>query len=102
MLVDVLVLPGDWPLPRRIVRGACTATWAGQRCAAAWGILPAAGRGLLVQFRTGQIRARACPAEPVAVGAVFWFAHAAGHFRQVLVTHHGGQERHGIRPARPC
>ena len=102
VLVDVLVLPGDWPLSPQIVRGACSATWAGQRCAAAWGILPAAGRGLLVQFSQGRIRAQACPAEPVAVGGVFWFAQTAGRFRHVLVTHHGGQERHGIRQARPC
>lgn len=101
-LVDVLVLPGDWPLSPRIVRGANAVTWAGQRCAAAWGILPAAGRGLLVQFRSGRIRTQACPAEPVAVGGVFWFAQAAGRFRHVLVTHGGGQERHGIHPARPC
>jgi hypothetical protein len=102
MLVDVLVLPGDWPLSPHIVRGACSANWAGQRCAAAWGVLPAAGRGLLVQFRAGRIREQAYPAEPVTVGGVFWFAHAAGQFRHVLVAHRGGQERHGIRPARPC
>ena len=100
--VDVLVLPSDWPLSRRIVRGAYAATWAGQRCAAAWGILPAAGQGLLVQFRRGRIRSQACAAEPVAVGGVFWFAQAAGRFRHVLVSHGGGQERHGVRPARPC
>jgi hypothetical protein len=100
--VDVLVLPSDWPLSRRIVRGAYAATWAGQRCAAAWGILPAAGQGLLVQFRRGRIRSQACAAEPVAVGGVFWFARAAGRFRHVLVSHGGGQERHGVRPARPC
>jgi hypothetical protein len=69
---------------------------------AAWGVLPAAGRGLLVQFRTGRIHTQACPAEPVLVGGVFWFAHATGRFRHVLVTHGGDQERHGIRPARPC
>ncbi len=101
-LVDVLVLPPGWPLTRHIVRGACSATWGGQRGAAAWGILPGAGRGLLAQFRSGRIRAQACPAQPVAVGGVFWFAQAAGSFRQVLVTHAGGQERHCIRPARPC
>jgi len=102
LLVDVLVLPGDWPQSRRIVRGGCSATWAGQRCAAAWGVLPAAGQGLLVQFRQGRIHPEACPAEPVAVGGVFWLAHVAGRFRHVLVTHRGGRERHGIRPARPC
>jgi len=101
-LVDVLVLPREWPAVRRIVRGACAATWSGQRCAAAWGVLPAAGQGLLVQFRPGRIRSQPCPAEPVTVGGVFWFAQASGRFRQVLVTHRGGQERHGIRPARPC
>jgi hypothetical protein len=94
VFVDLLVLPADWPLAPHIVRGACSA--------AAWGILPAAGRGLLVQFRTGRVRTQACPAEPVAVGGVFWFAHAAGRFRHVLVTHGGGQERHGVRAARPC
>lgn len=102
VLVDVLVLPGDWPSSQRIVRGAGMATWAGRRCAAAWGILPAAGRGLLVQFRTGRFRAAACPSEPVAVGGVFWLAQAPGRFRHVLVTHGGGQERHSIHPARPC
>ncbi len=102
VFTDLLVLPADWPLAPHIVRGACSATWAGQSYVAAWGILPAAGRGLLVQFGTGRIRTQACPAEPVPVGGVFWFAHAAGRFRHVLVTHGGGQERHGIRPARPC
>ena len=102
VLVDVLVLPGDWPLSPRIVRGACTVTWAGLRCAAAWGVLPAAGRGLLVQFRSGRFHTQTCPADPVAVGGVFWFAQAAGRFRQVLVAHGGGQERHGLRAARPC
>ena len=102
VLVDVLVLPSDWPLSPRIVRGGCSAIWAGQRCAAAWGILPAAGRSLLVQFGRGRIRSQASPAQPVAVGGVFWFAQAAGHFRHVLVTHRGGRERHGIRSARPC
>ncbi len=102
VFVDLLVLPGDWPFAAHLVRGACSATWAGQSYAAAWGILPAAGRGLLVQFRQGRIHPDICPAEPVAVGGVFWFAHAAGRFRHVLVTQAGGQERHGIRPARPC
>ncbi len=100
--MDVLVLPRDWPLSRRIVRGACSAAWAGQRCTAAWGILPAAGRSPLVQFSRGRIRSQACPAQPVPVGGVFWFAHAPGRFRQVLVTHRSGRERHRIRPARPC
>ncbi len=102
VLVDVLVLPSDWPLSPRIVRGGCSAVWAGQRCAAAWGVLPAAGRSLLVQFGRGRIRSQASPAQPVAVGGVFWFAQAAGHFRHVLVTHRDGRERHGIRSARPC
>lgn len=101
-LVDVLVLPIDWPLSPRIVRGAYAATWAGQRCAAAWGVLPSAGQALLVQFSQGRIRSQACPAEPVTIGGVFWFAQAAGRFRHVLVTHRNSQERHGIRPARPC
>jgi hypothetical protein len=96
-LVDVLVLPGDWPLPRRIVRGAYSAAWAGQCCAAAWGILPAAGQGLLVRFSRGRIRSEVCHAELVPVGGVFWFAQAAGRFRQVLVTHGSGQERQVIR-----
>jgi hypothetical protein len=96
-LVDVVVLPGDWPLARRIVRGAYSATWAGQRCAAAWGILPPAGRGLLVRFSRGRIRSEVCHAEPVPVGGVFWFAQTAGQFRHVLVTHGSGQERQVIR-----
>ena len=45
VFVDLLVLPGDWPLAPHIVRGACSATWAGQSYVAAWGVLPAAGRG---------------------------------------------------------
>ena len=102
VLVDVLVLPGDWPSPRHLTRGGCSVTWAGQRRTAAWGILPAGGRALLVQFRSGRIHRQACPAQPVTVGGVFWFAEVAGHSRHVLVTHHGSQERHGIRPARPC
>ena len=102
VFVDLLVLPGDWPRSAHIVRGGCSAAWAGHAYAAAWGILPAAGRGLLVQFRAGRVRTEACPAEPVAVGGVFWFAHVAGRFRHVLVTHGGGLERLGIRPARPC
>ena len=55
-----------------------------------------------MQFSRGRIRSQACPAQPVPVGGVFWFAHAPGRFRQVLVTHRSGRERHGIRPARPC
>jgi hypothetical protein len=102
LLVDVLVLPSNWPLSPRIIRGACSVTWAGQRFAAAWGVLPPAGRDLLVEFSRGRIHTQACPAEPVTVGAVFWFAHTAGHFRHVVVTQRGGQERHDIRPARPC
>jgi len=103
VFVDLLVLPADWPLAPHVVRGASSATWAGQSYAAAWGILPPAGRDLLVQFRHGRIHPEAWPAEPVAVGGVFWFAYVAGRrFRHVLVTHGGGQERHGIRPARPC
>jgi hypothetical protein len=102
VFVDLLVLPGDWPLCPHLVRGACSATWAGQRYAAAWGILPTAGRGLLVQFRAGRVHTQACLAQPVAVGGVFWFAEVAGRFRYVLAAHTGGQERHGIRPARPC
>lgn len=102
VFVDLLVLPADWPLAPHVVRGACSAAWAGQSYVAAWGILPAGGRGLLVQFRQGRIHPEAWPAEPVPVGGVFWFAHMAGRFRHVLVAHGGGQERHGIRPARPC
>jgi len=102
VLVDLLVLPGDWPSSPRIIRGAYSAAWAGRPCAAAWGILPAAGQTLLVRFSRGRIQPQACPAEPVPVGGVFWFAHAAGRFRHVLVAHRGGQQRHGIRPARGC
>ena len=100
VFVDLLVLPGDWPLAPHIVRGACSATWAGQCYAAAWGILPAAGRGLLVQFRHGRIRPQACPAEPVAVGGVFWFAHAAGRFRHVLVPTAAARSGTASAPAR--
>ncbi len=102
VMVDVLVLPRDWPRAPRIVRGAYSASWAGQPRAAAWGVLPAAGRTLLVRFRRGRIRAQVCPADPVTVGGVFWFAEVPGRFGQVLVTHGSGQERHGVRPARPC
>ena len=63
VFVDLLVLPADWPLAPHIVRGACSATWAGQSYVAAWGILPPAGRGLLVQFRLGRIHPEAWPAD---------------------------------------
>lgn len=107
-MLDVMVAPALAPrvlashvLAPRVLRGACSLTWAGQPCAVAWGFLPARP-GFSVWFTRGPARSR-CFAAPVSVIAGrFWVAPAEGRFRAVAVRHDGGRDRCQVRAARPC
>ncbi len=61
-LVDVMVAPALAP---RVLRGACTLAWAGQRCAVAWGLL--AGQPWILGVlhpRPGTLRSASWPRSP--------------------------------------
>ena len=88
-------------LAPRVLRGACSLTWAGQRCAMAWGFLPA-GPGLSVWFTRGRARSRRAAAEVTVIAGSFWMATARGRFREVTVQHDGGPDRCRVGAARPC
>jgi hypothetical protein len=97
-LVDVMVASALAP---RVLRGACSLTWAGQDCAVAWGLLP--GRpGFSVWFTRGQARSGRSAAEVTVIAGSFWIAPAGGRFREVTVQHDGGRDRCRVRAARPC
>jgi hypothetical protein len=96
-LVDVMVAPALAP---HVLRGACSLTWAGQRCALAWGLLPARP-GFLVWFTRGPVRSGRSAAEVTVVAGSFWIAPAGGRFREVTVEHGGGRDRCRVRAARP-
>jgi hypothetical protein len=94
-LVDVMVAPA---LASRALRGACSLTWAGQRCAVAWGFMPARP-GFSVWFTRGRARSAA---QVTVIAGSFWIAPAGGRFREVTVEHADGQDRCRVRAARPC
>ena len=96
-LVDVMVAQ---PLAPRVLRGACSLTWAGQPCTVAWGFLPA-HPGFSVWFTRGRARSR-CAAQVTVIAGSFWIAPAGGRFREVTVEHGGGRDRRRIRAARSC
>jgi hypothetical protein len=97
-LVDVMVAPALAP---RVLRGACSLTWAGQPCALAWGLLPARP-GFSVWFTRGRARCSRSAATVTVIAGSFWMAPAGGRFREVLVEHGGGRDRRRVRAARPC
>ena len=97
-LVDVMVAPALAP---RVLRGACSLAWAGQRCAVAWGFVPARP-GFSVWFTRGRARSGRCAAEVTVIAGPFWIAPAGGRFREVTVEHGGGRDRCRVRAARPC
>ena len=96
-LVDVMVAPALAP---RVLRGACTMTWAGQRCAVAWGLLPARP-GFSVWFTRGGVHSRRCAAEVTMIAGSFWIAPALGRFRGVTVQHDEGPDRCRVRAVHP-
>jgi hypothetical protein len=97
-LVDVMVAPALAP---RVLRGACSLAWAGQRCAVAWGFVPARP-GFSVWFTRGRARVNHTAAEVTVIAGSFWIAPARGRVREVTVEHGGGRDRCRVRAARPC
>jgi hypothetical protein len=116
-LVDVMVARSLAP---RILRGACSAVWAGQPRAVAWGCLPADGAGrswdgagwpadgaglsadgasLSVTFTRGHVRSRVQAIEVTSIIGYFWIALADGRFDSVAVIHPGTRERCRMRTA---
>ena len=97
-LVDVMVAQS---LALRILRGARSAVWAGQRCAVAWGCLPADGTRLSVAFTRGRLRPRVLAVEVESIAGSFWIALAEGRYSTVTVTYCGARDQHAMRTARP-
>jgi hypothetical protein len=96
-LLDVMVAT---PLSAAVLRGARRAAVAGRLPALAWGLLPADGPPVTVEFRQPGLRRPARRGEVTEVGWWFWVALAEGRFSAVSVAHRGGRERQRLRRVR--
>jgi hypothetical protein len=97
LLIDVMVARS---LGQQILRGTRAARWPGRSGTVAWGCLPANGDIPAVVFTRRHGRPPIDAAEPVVVGAFFWFALADKRFASVTVTRRGTREQHTMRATR--